>query len=135
MPNRRITPEQAFEDYLTVNQRVAYLNELLRDRKIVNALKMVNGTSRTPVFQKLIMDPLNTKHPLPKRNELPARRDPDLPHPGMEFYDGQWRSPESVDRLKEKKRFRQKAYYENNRERIKFQHNKWRRESHAKGQG
>jgi hypothetical protein len=130
-PKRRLTPEQEFEDYLLINQRVSYLNKLLQDRTIANTLKNAQGNNRSPVFQKLVMDPLNTKYPLPNRTEIPARRDPDLPHPGMEFWDGQWRGPESVARMKEKKRIRQKAYYENNREKVRAQHNKWREKNRA----
>ncbi len=53
--------------------------------------------------------------PASKDKKLKASRDPNIPHPGRTFHNGQWKTPEQIKRDHESA----KKYRENNAERIR----------------
>jgi hypothetical protein len=48
-----------------------------------------------------------------------ASRDPEVPHPGMVFYNDQWRSPEAAEHVKRLQRQLAKAWSEANPEKVR----------------
>jgi hypothetical protein len=105
MTRGKISPaERSAEGLQIMHSRVAMFNELCRDPEVSEALSSTPaGTARKKMFQRLIVNPLNEKHPVPESALIPPNKDPEVPHPGMVFSEGQWRNPDAVALRKERK--------------------------------
>jgi hypothetical protein len=103
MPYRRkgnqIVDENNPGRVVAVKARVKLFNEIIQRPDVLDSLRAA-GTNRGERWQTMeeLFDQLDRRHPLPE--PLNPKLDPDIPHPGMVFFWGQWRSPQAIEKQK-----------------------------------